>query len=251
MIRLQTILLVILVGPFLSTQGLAYDNQQSDEWQFRLSPLFLWGMNIDGTTAIGPVSAPLELDFTDDIFENLGAVFTVHFEAQKKQLTLFTEYQYVQLEPSANLPNGASVDVDFTVQAFEVGAGYMITKWGNTDVEPIIGTRYAYQDLEATAQGGTRLADANEDWWDIFAGVRLRTHIYEKWTLVSRGDIGAGDSDFVWNLSFIADYRFKPWGSVFFGYRWMDYDYDSGTGVDRYAYDALQQGPLAGLTLYW
>ena len=39
------------------------------------------------------------------------------------------------------------------------------------------------------------------------------------------------------------DYRFKPWGSAFVGYKWMDYNYDNGgRGLDRYAYDAMQQG---------
>ena len=70
------------------TQTWAGRSPQSDEWQFALSPLFLWGMNLDGTTAIGPVTAPLELDFKDDVFENLAAAFTVHFEAKKNDLAL-------------------------------------------------------------------------------------------------------------------------------------------------------------------
>ena len=67
----------------------------------------------------------------------------------------------------------------------------------------------------------------------------------------SRGDIGAGGSDFVWNVSFILDYQFRHWGSVFIGYRWLDFDYSSGSGPDRYAYNALQQGPLAGIGFHW
>jgi len=47
------------------------------------------------------------------------------------------------------------------------------------------------------------------------------------------------------------DYRFRDWGSVFLGYRWMDFDYSSGSGINHYAYDATQQGPLAGLMFYW
>ena len=47
------------------------------------------------------------------------------------------------------------------------------------------------------------------------------------------------------------DYRFRDWGSVFFGYKYMDFDYEDGSGVNRYAYDATQQGPLAGLAFYW
>ena len=233
------------------TPTFAAPDRNSDEWQFSLAPLFLWGVSIDGTTQLGPVQAPLQLDFTDDVLDNLAAVFTLHFEARKKDLTLFAEYQYVKLEPSTSLPNGIPLDIDFTVQAAEFGAGYRVTTWGNTDVEPIIGVRWAYQDLENQVSGGPVIIDANENWWDLFGGVRFWTHLSEKWTLVTRGDIGAGGSDFVWNVSFLFDYQFKKWGSVFFGYRWLNYDYDSGTGADRYAYDAMQQGPLAGLSFHW
>ena len=76
------------------TSAAAAPDRNSDEWQFTLAPLFLWGMNIDGSSQVGPVEAPLDLSFTDDIFENLSAVFTVHFEAYKNDLTLFAEYQY-------------------------------------------------------------------------------------------------------------------------------------------------------------
>lgn len=243
-----TVVSVILVS---ATQSFAGKGSNSDEWQFTLAPLFLWGMNIDGTAGIGPVDAPLELDFKDDVFENLSAVFTVHFEAKKNDLGLFAEYQYVSLDPSSSLPNGASVDVDFTIQAAEFGAGYRVTTWGNTAVEPILGFRWTSQDLEAGIGGGPQLVDSTEDWWDVFAGVRFWTYFTDKWTLITRGDIGTGGSDVVWNLSFIVDYQFKDWGSVFFGYRWMDYDYEEGTGQDRYAYDALQQGPLVGVSFHW
>lgn len=236
---------------FTATGAFAAPERNSDEWQFALAPLFLWGMNIDGSAQIGPVSAPLQLDFQDDVLENLGAVFTIHFEANKNDLALFAEYQYVSLEPTTSVPNGPSVDIDFKIQAAEFGAGYRVTTLGNTDVEPIIGARWAYQDLATQVQGGPSLVDSNENWWDVFGGVRFWTHFTDSVTLISRGDIGAGGSDFVWNVSFILDYQFKKWGSAFMGYRWMDYDYDSGSGMNRYAYDALQQGPLAGISFYW
>ena len=234
----------------LSSAGAAPD-RNSDEWQFTLAPLFLWGMNIDGSSQVGPVEAPLDLSFTDDIFENLSAVFTVHFEAHKNDLSLFAEYQYTELEPSTSIPNGAELDIDFTNQLAELGAGYRVATWGNTDVEPIIGARWTSQELKNQVRGGPVLVDVSENWWDGFVGVRLWTRFNDKWTLASRGDIGAGGSDFIWNVSFILDYQFRKWGSVFLGYRWLDYDYDSGSGPDRYAYKALQQGPLAGIAFHW
>ena len=250
--RVFLLLISILFVLGVSNPAQAEDNSSESEWKFALSPLFLWGMNVNGTQQIGSTVAGLELDFTDDLFENLGAVFTFHFEARKEDLAFFAEYQYVKLEPSTSIPNGPTIDIDDTVQAAEFGAGYRVATWlGNTDIEPILGLRRTYQSIEAGTQTGLDLLDSTESWWDLFAGVRLHTHFTEKMTLVSRGDIGAGSSDFVWNVSFILDYKFKDWGSTFIGYRWLDFDYDSGSGANRYAYDATQQGPLAGLTFYW
>ena len=84
-----------------------------DEWHFMVAPLFLWGMNIDGTSELGPVSTPLKLDFKDDILENLAGVFTLHFEASKMDWTFFAEYQYSNLDPSAETPMGPVANIDF------------------------------------------------------------------------------------------------------------------------------------------
>lgn len=79
----------------------ARPSSHADEWEFQLAPLFLWGISIDGEATIGTKVAPLDLNFIDDVLENLDTVYTVHFEAHKNKLTLFAEYQYVSLDPSA------------------------------------------------------------------------------------------------------------------------------------------------------
>ena len=64
--------------------------------------------------------------------------------------------------------------------------------------------------------------------------------------------MGAGGSDLVWKLLGMLDYRFTSWGSVFFGYKVLDYDYNNGvSGPERYAYNATQQGPIAGIGFNW
>ena len=62
------------------------------EWKYSLSPLFLWAQGIQGSSQIGPVSAPLDITFKDAL-SNLEMTFTVHFEMKKDRLTLFGEYQ--------------------------------------------------------------------------------------------------------------------------------------------------------------
>jgi len=239
---------VLLAG--MAQQVQADSSKSEDDWRFSLAPLFLWGMGIEGDTSIGPATAPLDIGF-DDALENLDAVFTFHFEARKKDLTLFAEYQYVDLSPSASLPTGGTVNVNFKNKMLELGVGYRVTKLGDADLEIIGGGRWVEQDLNASGIPVLFSISNKEDWWDVFAGARIWAPLSDKWSFIGRVDYGAGGSDDTWNLAGTFDYRFKEWGSVFMGYRWMDFDYESGSGLDRYAYDATQQGPLAGLTIHW
>jgi hypothetical protein len=85
---------VICASILTSNQSIA-DTNSDDDWKFSLAPLFLWGMSMNGTSQVGPTTTPLNLDFQDDVLENLEAVLTLHFEAQKNDLALFAEYQNV------------------------------------------------------------------------------------------------------------------------------------------------------------
>jgi len=241
-----------LFAVLLGSAAPAMAGSDGDKWNYSLAPLFLWGMGIEGTTSIGPVSAPLDIQFKDAL-DNLDGVFTIHFEAQKRDLTLFAEYQYVNLGPEAQLPNGSVVNVTFKNTMAELGAGYRVVDGDVHDFELLGGGRYTKQDLTAR---GIPLPPLNsisnkESWWDVFLGGRWTARLSERWKFVGRVDLGTGGSDMTSNLSGFFDYRFRDWGSVFIGYRYMDFDYEDGTGVNRYAYDATQEGPLAGLAIHW
>ena len=80
---IYTLGLSLLLATSISPADTSASN---DEWQFTLSPMFLWGMSMKGDSQIGPVDTPLDLEFTDDVLSNLHAVFTVHFEAKKQGL---------------------------------------------------------------------------------------------------------------------------------------------------------------------
>jgi hypothetical protein len=244
----------------------AADQTSDDEWEFSASPLFLWGMNIDGDATIGDVTAPLDLDFNNDILENLELVLTFHFEARKGKWSILSEVQYADLEPSAtisqdNPPASAKDDITFKDYLFEVGGGYAFYESAKTRLELIGGARYNRQELEVKvglAPPGPEdpiLVDKknDDDWWQPFAGGRLFYSLTENWTFAARADYGYADSDnTVVNASFFFDYQFNDWGSLMAGYKYMDFDYDNGLkGNNHYAYDATQEGPLLGLTIYW
>ena len=127
--------LLALLLAVVGLQNAAADPTKSeDDWQFKLAPLFLWGMSINGSTAIGPETLPLDIEF-DDVLSNMSAVLTFHFEAKKRDLSLFAEYQYVDLSPSAKFSNGSEIDVDFKNTMAELGIAYRVAQYRKIDLE--------------------------------------------------------------------------------------------------------------------
>jgi hypothetical protein len=214
--------------------------------------LYLWGMSIDGTASVGPVDAPLDLNFKDDLLDNLAGAFSAHYEAKKGKLTLFGDYMYADLDPKTELANGAEIDVDFTNKMWELGVAWDLTEaTANTTWQVLGGVRSNKQEFRLQV-GSPVLVSVNETWYDGFIGGRVIAPLSSKWKFVGRADIGAGDSDSVLNVLGAFDWRFNNWGSLLLGYRWMDFDYDNGKkGSERYAYDATQAGPLFAFNVYW
>ena len=228
-------------------------NSTDGKWEYSLAPLFLWAQGIEGTSAVGPSSLPLEVTF-EDAFDNLEATFTIHYEMKRDALSLFAEYQYVDMGPTAEGPMNTELDIGFKDTIAELGVGYWVFGTDRTDWEVIGGARYTKQELDASVKNGPDLVSVDENWWVGFFGGRMSAELSKNWTFIGRADfgVGSGKTNRIWNLNAMFDYRFRDWGSVFAGYKWMDYDYDNGeNGFDRYAYDATQQGPLFGLNVHW
>ncbi len=236
----------------------------ADGWDFRVAPLYLWAKNISGSSQVGPSTAELDLDFQDNILENLDAAFAIHVEATKGKLTLYGEYNYASLDPSgegAIGPVGLDVSITFDDVMWELGGFWEFAETGSTDWELLLAARYMDQDLDVRIDrlNGPELLpipskiSGGDDWWQGVFGLRATTRLSERWTFIARGDYGYGDSDnssLHANLTF--DYRFKEWGSAFVGYRYLDTDFSNGErGRDAYAFDADQQGPVLGIMFHF
>ncbi|MEH6549302.1 MAG: hypothetical protein V7744_04890 [Pseudomonadales bacterium] len=235
----------------------------SDGWGFSLAPMYLWGKNIDGTSTIAGMDAPLDLDFQDDILKNLDAALAFHFEAKHGDIALFVEYNYGKLDPSSVTNVGSEtieVNIDFKDVMGELGVAYTFADSGSTQWEVLGGVRQFDQkidvDIGTSIDGPGILPDkiaGGDDWWQGFGGVRVKTKLSARWSLVGRADIGYKNTNnkAAHAIGFF-DYRFRDWGSFFAGYRYLDTHYDNGkSGYDSYAFDAKQQGPILGLNFYF
>jgi len=230
-------------------------------WEYSIAPLYLWAKNIQGTSALGPTEAELDLDFQDDVLENLDAAFAIHFQATQGDLSFFLEYNYAKLDPTVDAflgPIPIEVSVDFEETIWEGGVRYVVAETGSTKWRVFGGIRNFDQDVSVKIagqgpQGKVLKVSGGDDWWHGFGGVGVITQLSQNWRFIANADMGykSSDNQSVHAVGFF-DYRFRGWGSVFFGYRFLDIDYHNGeSGVQTYGFDGDEQGPLFGLNFYF
>ena len=229
------------------------EQQEEDGWHFLFSPLYGWLVGIEGSAAV-PIlggALPLALDFSDP-FGNLTGGVTFHFEGGKGPWTLIADYLFASFGTETRGPLGLftlSSDVDTSL--LEFAGAYRVYKRPAYAIELLAGARKLGVKIKVSAENLPFSPNSSESVWDGFGGARVTGWVSDKWSLSLRGDVGGGGSKLVWNVNLGADWRFKKWGSIQFGYRWLDYDIDSGSDDSPFRYDVLAQGPFAGVALHW
>ncbi len=236
---------------------------QEEGWSFTFSPLYLWAKNVEGSSSAGGRDLPLSLDFKDDILENLDAALAMRGEATNGTWTFFLEYNYARLDPTVETflgPIPFRADVEFEDTLIEGGATWTFADNGRSRWELLGGLRYIKQDVEVDISNSlpiegplTRKVRIGDSWLHPMVGLRYTASLSERWSLRARGDYGYEDSDnSALNGGLYFDYRFRGWGSVFFGYRYIDIDFDNGSSrLDQYGFEGDEQGPVIGLNLHF
>ena len=239
----RLVLLAVCLGMGLGSQARA-----EEQWNHTLVPLYLWAAGVSGDAGIGPVNAPVEIEFRDAL-DNLEATFSFHYEGNTDNWGIMADYFYLSLAPEGVLANGAPAGVDLDNTIYEFGGIYRPQAAPGVDL--LFGFRVMELELAAAVGPIPKTSLVDERWNDLFVGLRKRWALGDKGGFQFRGDIGAGDSDLVWSTNLLFDYRFNQTASMIAGYRWLDYDIETGSGRDRVAYDVTYQGPVIALRFDW
>jgi hypothetical protein len=243
-LNVPTVLVVSML--LLVSNAWAGTDEEFNSWQNTLVPLYLWGQSLSGEMTKGPVTAPLELEFSDAV-SDLEATYTIHYEGAKGNYGVILNYSFLNITPSADVGGTAlSVDADMKNTIAEVAGLY---RFGADNPWQILAGYRSYH-LDVTVKGlsGPSIEETIND---IFIGGRYITQLGDKWTFTGRADIGTGDSDLVWNASIFFDYQFTKLLSGLAGWRVLDYDVDQGSGRDTFKYDMRHSGPLLALVFRW
>ncbi len=243
---------ILLSALAAGTLALAASPANADDWSFQFEP-YLLGVTIDGDAGIGRITgADVDVN-TSDIIDNLDLGGMLHFEARHESgWGMALDYAFMDLSDDIAGPRGAVLDADVRQGVLEA----MLVKGTQSDdaqLDYFAGLRWWDNDVDVTIDPvllpGTVSASVEEDWVDLFVGVRWKNPINEKWSFVLRGDIGTGGADFTASTVIGFRYRIGELTELDLGYKALLVDYETGTpGQPGYfMYDTTTHGPIIGL----
>lgn len=172
---------------------------------------------------------------------------------------------------------GGTLSATYKYWTVEAGGTYEIASWNShgaryatpdTEIEVLAGGRYWHQQIDVgVALAGTANFDGliisgdraiarsgTHEWVDPFIGARIRFQPAPGEEVVVRGDVGGfgAGSKFTWQALATYNWQVCTHGPMlidgYVGWRALQVDYTQGAGVERYEFDVLQQGPVAGFT---
>lgn len=236
-------------------------NQQTG-FSARFIP-YAWAPSMKGDLTVRGETAKVDIgiDKTLDLmFSDLNFGFLGQVEANYGNFGVLVNGMYMSLSLGGEIKRidfstkytQTILDTAFTYEL----SGLSESLWAGSRLELLAGIRYnsLTGGLTLTGEQGRRVeARGSQDWVDPIIGTRVRLPYNDCWTFTARGDIGGFGlgkaSQFTWNIELMAEYRCSERCSLIGGWRWLDINYENGSGSMKFAYDMLLSGPVLGLAI--
>jgi hypothetical protein len=251
--------------------GRASAQETIEQWTFAAT-LYAWLPDIAGNTTFGPGGGTAINIDAETILDHLEMAGQGSFSVQKGRWGAYTDLIYLAVGASKSqtrrltvagrpLPAAvtAAAKLDLDTVIWTLGASYRIEASPSATFDVLAGARFA--DLETTLkwqftgnfgpivappQSGS--SERSADLLDGIVGVKgqLALGAERKWIVPFYFDVGAGDSELTWQALVAVGYAFG-WGDLNIGWRYLDYDLESGAPIA----DLNVSGPALGATFRW
>lgn len=221
-----------------------------DEWAFSITPYF-WAAGLSGKVSQRHLPViDIHADF-DKLFDDLDFGAMLIGEARKGRYSIFGDLIYTKIGSRGDTPRGilaTSADVKTSTFAGLLGVGYSVLENSPHQLDVVAGLRVWSVDTDVTLKGAFldgRTRSDSATWVDALVGVRGNYNLSPKVYLTGWGLVGAGGAEADWDVGLGLGYNFNKRVSAAIGYRAVGVDYSRGD----FKFDAVLQGPMAGLTI--
>lgn len=229
-----------------------------DEWRHEFSPYF-FAASLKGENGVQGVTSDIDMNFSD-IWDNLDAGAMALFESGKDRWFYILEGLYFKIsdegltsisDSSGNTLADNSIEITTPMYLFQTLGGYRLLD-DKTKFDVLGGLRYTRVEVEAEIvtttpgilfPGGSRKSELDEGWTDFIVGARVLHPIAKDWFFLGVADVGAGGSDFTYNVITGVNWKFKKDYTAKFTYRHIYWDYND----NGFLWDMTSSGLMVGL----
>lgn len=243
LLPITCVLLCALAPPVAQAQDVAAG---SDGWRQSLV-IYLLGPRIEGDVGIGPLDGDVDIS-PGDVFDSLDGAFLGIYAAEKGRWGIMLDGNYMDLSADASGPGGqltGELQLKQTVFA-AMGTYRLAESW-----QLLFGGSYVDLTNKLNLRGplNDRYFRVSESWVDPAVGLRYSTPFGNGWSFGAMGTIGGFGvgSDFMWTATVSVGYDFSERWGMLAGYRYLDFDYENGSGLDRFKFDVAEHGPAVGV----
>lgn len=236
------------MSPLMTEQPQTTESEAG--WKFNVAPYF-WMAGLSGDTSqFGLPTVHMDADF-GDVLSNLDFAFMAAVEARNGRFSVIGDVIYTKLSANGETPFGVLADdVDVTTSSFSglLGLGYAVLDGPEGHLDVVGGVKVWSVDTTLSFNGGILGGIEREDsatWVDGIVGLRGKYSLTPEIYLTGWGLIGAGGADLDWDVALGLGYDFNDRISAIAGYRALGVDYSD----DGFLFDAVQQGPILGVSI--
>ena len=227
--------------------------EEPKEWKFTAAPYLLLP-SMKGDVAVKGI--PVDVNVTPgDILDNLDFGMMLYFEATKEKWSFSFDLLYMDLGKKGSTPLvSRKASVDIKQIGVTVNGLYRINNW----FEVGIGSRLnSVKTGVKITEGDYVLPGTNfsmtQTWFDPLVVTRIMTDLNENLRLGLLADIGGFGigSDLAWQINPFVGYQISECFEVAIAYRWLDMDYNNGSGTDYFLYDLNISGAEIGFIFHF
>ena len=214
---------------------------------------YLWATSLDGTLALGPIEADIDLSFSD-ILSSLDIGGAIAARRDWGANMIVGDLSYLSLSPDDTPgPLGGTISSSLKLALL---TGYYGRKWGNTDRYGalLLGARYMELDLGMTATPSLPTdpvisMSGTPSFTDALIGGLFGTQLNEKWNMFLQGDFGVGGSNNSYSAQLMFQRKFKGGNMLDIGFRALSVDFDESlANGDVFVLHANMLGLIVGFT---